>query len=37
MKEISKKETKKDDDTLLNKSDICHKKPIMDLLPIPDM
>ena len=37
MKEITKKETKKDDDTMLNKSEICHRKPIMDLLPIPDM
>ena len=37
MKEISKKESKKDEDNLMNKSNICHTKPILDLLPIPDM
>ena len=37
MKEISRKETKKDEDFGLNKSNICHKGEILDLLPIPDM
>ena len=37
MKEITRKETKKDDDAMLSKSEVVHTKPIMDLLPIPDM
>lgn len=36
MKEVSKRETGKGEDFGLNKSNICHKAEILDLLPIPD-
>ena len=37
MKEISRKEHKKEEDFGLNKSNICHRGHILDLLPIPDI
>jgi WD40 repeat protein len=36
MKEVSKRESGKGEDFGLNKSNICHKMEILDLLPIPD-